>query len=433
MRHTNWLWRALGIFVLALAVMAATGCGSADDKDKSPEGTTPEGARAGDAAQGEGPSGAAPGPEQPPVPDPFSPSEPEVVDPFAAPEPEGPGEAGPDMPPVEPVEPEVPGVGIEPEPPVVPPAIEPEPGGVPPVVEPEPGFPVEPTPVEPALPEPALPVEPGVGPSADVEPGPGPEPGSGVVGAEPGPPPPGPPDEEPGEGDLRAEVEAELRERAEPLVENREALKPLSEKEKQPIWLDMKNSQVVMVGRVCQTDAPLELFACLKDTKEHEAVLTIDVEAIAAHAGLLALGAEPGNPVSWDPVYKPASGTEIDVLVRWKDAEGNVKNARAQDWVYDVENEKAMDHPWVFAGSGFWVDEGTGRKHYKAEGGDFICVSNFSSAMLDLPIESSQANNALMFKAYTERIPPRGTPVTVLLRPKLDKQEKKKPDAAPEE
>ena len=189
----------------------------------------------------------------------------------------------------------------------------------------------------------------------------------------------------------------------------------------------MKNEQVVMVGQVCQTDAPLELFACLKNTKEHEAVLTIDVQAIAAHTGLLALGAEPGNPVSWDPKYVAASGTQIEVLVRWKDAEGNVKNARAQDWIYDVEKKRAMEYPWVFAGSGFWVDEETGRKHYKAEGGDFICVSNFSSAMLDLPIESSQANNALMFKAYTEKIPPRGTPVTVLLRPKLEG-----PEASPE-
>ena len=407
MRHTIWLRRALGIFVLALVVTAAAGCGPADDKEKSPEGTTPEATGTGEATQGEGPSGTPPGREEPPVPDPFSPSEPGVVDPFATPEPEEPAETGPEMPPVEP---EVPGVGLEP-----------EPDAVPPVVEPEPAFPVEPTPVEPAPP-----VEPGEGPSVEVEPGP--EPGPGGVGAEPGPPPLGPPDEEPGEGDLRAQVEAELRERAEPLVENREALKSLSENEKQPIWLDTKNSQVVMVGQVCQTDAPLELFACLKNTKEHEAVLSIDVEAIAAHAGLLALGAETGNPVSWDPEYKPASGTQIEVLVRWKDAEGNVKNARAQDWVYDVENEKAMEHPWVFAGSGFWVDEETGRKHYKAEGGDFICVSNFSSAMLDLPIESSQANNALMFKAYTERIPPLGTPVTVLLRPKLDKPEKKQPE-----
>ena len=67
-------------------------------------------------------------------------------------------------------------------------------------------------------------------------------------------------------------------------------------------------------------------------------------------------------------------------------------------------------------------DERTGRKHYMAEGGDFICVSNFSTATLDLPIKSSQTNTALMFRAFTERIPPRGTPVTLELKPKKKEQ-----------
>ena len=80
---------------------------------------------------------------------------------------------------------------------------------------------------------------------------------------------------------------------------------------------------------------------------------------------------------------------------------------------------------WVFAGSGFWVDERTGKRHYRAEGGDFICVSNFPSAMLDLPIESTQTNSGLMFEAFTENIPPIGTPVTVILEPQLKTKEKK--------
>jgi len=394
MRHTIWLGRALGICVLAMALAAASGCGSADDKGEPPGGATPKVADSGDTSggdQGEDTPARDAGTDEPSTPDP-SESEPDIPDPFATPEPEEPQEPGEEMPPAAP---EVPDVGLDGGPGGVPPVIEPEPGAVPPVLEPEPG----------------------------------PETGPDVAEGEPSLSPLEPP----GEGDLRTEVEAELQERAEPLVENPETLKPLAEN--RPIWIDMNGGQLVMVGEVCQTDAPLELFACLKNTKEHEAVLTIDVQAITAHAGLLALGAEPGHPVSWDPVYNPATGTQIELLVRWKDAGGDVKNARAQDWVYDVENKKAMEHPWVFAGSGFWVDEETGRKHYKAEGGDFICVSNFSSAMLDLPIESSQANTALMFKAYTERIPPLGTPVTVLLRPKLDEQEKKQPepDAAPDE
>jgi hypothetical protein len=41
--------------------------------------------------------------------------------------------------------------------------------------------------------------------------------------------------------------------------------------------------------------------------------------------------------------------------------------------------------------------------------------------MLDLPIESSQANEELMFSAFTDRIPPLGTRVRLVLTPKATK------------
>jgi hypothetical protein len=193
-----------------------------------------------------------------------------------------------------------------------------------------------------------------------------------------------------------------------------------------PVWLDKANRRVVMVGQICQRDAPLEMFACPRNTKEHEAIVSVDVEAQTVHAGLLVVGAKAGHPARWDPTYVPATGTEIEVTVAWKGKQGKPQTARAQDWILDVHTKKAMAHPWVFAGSGFWTDEQTGKKYYQAEGGDFICVSNFPSAMLDLPIESSQSNEALLFRAFTERIPPLGTPVTLLLRPKLEKEKKPK-------
>ena len=73
-----------------------------------------------------------------------------------------------------------------------------------------------------------------------------------------------------------------------------------------------------------------------------------------------------------------------------------------------------------FAGSGFYVEEETGKQHYRAESGDLICVSNFGSATLDLPVESSQAAAGLLFEALTERVPALGTPVRLVLEPKLD-------------
>jgi hypothetical protein len=87
--------------------------------------------------------------------------------------------------------------------------------------------------------------------------------------------------------------------------------------------------------------------------------------------------------------------------------------------VRDIKTKKEMNHPWVFAGSSFWVDPSTNERSYQAEDGDFICVSNFASAMLDLPVESSQANDALDFEAFTEHIPPQRTKVTLYLKPKV--------------
>lgn len=186
-----------------------------------------------------------------------------------------------------------------------------------------------------------------------------------------------------------------------------------------PVWINVANKQVVMVGEVCQTEVPLEMFACLRGTKEHESVVTVPTEAFIVHSALLAIGAKPGAPVQYVPNYIPARGTEIDISVRWKNRYGEVQIARAQDWVRDFKTGRVLDQPWVFAGSGFWRDESTGKEYYKAEGGDFICVANFPSAMLDLPIRSSESNAELLFQAYKERIPPRGTPVTLILTPRL--------------
>jgi len=204
----------------------------------------------------------------------------------------------------------------------------------------------------------------------------------------------------------------------EPLVDDPQQLQRLDPV--QPVWVDRAKKCVVVQGRICQNNAPLEMFACLQGTKEHEAIVAVPAKAFIIHAGLLAVGAKPGRPVQFIPEYVPAGGTEIEVIVRWKNEQGEVQTVRAQEWIRDVRTGKALEHPWVFGGSGFWRDPETGEQRYQAEGGDFICVANFSTAMLDLPIPSSQSNAELLYQAFTERIPPLGTPVTLLLIPKLD-------------
>ncbi|MGY8771156.1 MAG: YdjY domain-containing protein [Pirellulales bacterium] len=189
-----------------------------------------------------------------------------------------------------------------------------------------------------------------------------------------------------------------------------------------PVWIDLNNKVLVADGEICMREGGLEMFACLKGTKEHESVIAISTKAYIVHAGLLVLGAEPGSPVSFDPKFKPPTGTEIEILVVWEDAEGKRRTVNARDWIKDAKTKKTLQTNWVFAGSSTWTDENTGENFYTAEGGDFICVSNFSSAMLDLPVQSSESNSSLYFLAHTERIPPLGTKVRMFMIPKFDKK-----------
>jgi hypothetical protein len=119
--------------------------------------------------------------------------------------------------------------------------------------------------------------------------------------------------------------------------------------------------------------------------------------------------------------------------VLWKDPDGKNHKVRGQEWVKHIPTKKAMPYDWVFAGSGFWFDEQTKENHYEGDAGDFICVSNFPTATLDLPVPSSQATANLLFEAFTQNIPPTGTKVRLVLAPrqetKKDTSSEKNPGA----
>jgi hypothetical protein len=188
--------------------------------------------------------------------------------------------------------------------------------------------------------------------------------------------------------------------------------------EEHEVWIDTKKKQVMVGGQVCLRAGQLEMFACPQNTKEHESVVSVNTPARVVHAGLLAVGAKEGKAVQYDPTYKPATGMEVAVEVVWKDREGKQQRASAQNWVKHLKTGKALAYPWVFVGSAFWEDKSDGQRHYIADSGEFICVSNFQTAMLDLPIASSQANDQLLFTAFTDHIPPLATPVRLILTPK---------------
>ena len=45
------------------------------------------------------------------------------------------------------------------------------------------------------------------------------------------------------------------------------------------VWADIKNKRIIMEGEICLNRGQLEMFACPKETKEHESVVAIDGKA----------------------------------------------------------------------------------------------------------------------------------------------------------
>jgi hypothetical protein len=186
-----------------------------------------------------------------------------------------------------------------------------------------------------------------------------------------------------------------------------------------PVWIDKKNKEVILIGTVCRANYPLEFFATYPD-RGYESVVVIYTKPSVVHTALLALGAKPGKPVQFDPKYIPPSGTEVAINVAWMDQNGKRQKTRAQDWIRDIKTKKQLDVNWVFAGSLFWEDKSTGEKSYLADRGDFISVLNLPTALLDVPIKSASEIESRLFEGFTERLPAPGTPVTLILKPKLE-------------
>ncbi len=179
------------------------------------------------------------------------------------------------------------------------------------------------------------------------------------------------------------------------------------------IWINRDEQVVILDGYIAQREVPLELFACPAGTKDHEAIVAVFSRAQLVHAGLLAISAQPGSTATFEP-FKPAHGTTIRVYVLWPDPDGKTKGTLAQNWIRKSGTKKPMVWDWVFAGSKIYKDE-EGKEHYLGDSGELISVSNFTTSTMDVAVKSEQSNANLIFEAFTERIPPKNTPVRLVL------------------
>jgi hypothetical protein len=186
---------------------------------------------------------------------------------------------------------------------------------------------------------------------------------------------------------------------------------------KDNLFLEVQGDKrrVIVVSRVVLREGQLEGLLCRDGTKQHEYIVATPVDARDIHTALLAANGKPGTPVQFQPKYVPASGSVIKVTLQYQ-KDGKLMTARGQDWIRDVKAGKAMEADWVFAGSRFVPNSEEPNKPpiYLANQGDYICVCNMESAMLDLPVRSPKSLDMRVYDAFTERIPPKDTKVEII-------------------
>ena len=117
---------------------------------------------------------------------------------------------------------------------------------------------------------------------------------------------------------------------------------PVALNRKGTVLLDRSGKRLLLKTRVVARDRVLEMFCCLKQTKEHESILALDARAAVVHAGLLALGARVGRPVrfvrevapgKFVPDFHPPQGQRIGVFLQWVDKQKRRHRVPAQHWI----------------------------------------------------------------------------------------------------
>lgn len=261
------------------------------------------------------------------------------------------------------------------------------------------------------------------------------------------------------------------------LVKNATPLNPAA-----TVFVDVPGKRVILRTEVACRNCILEMLCVPEGIKEHETILRLRSRAYVVHAGLLALGLEPGKSAQFSPDFVAPQGTMISIYASWVDADGRLQRQDVRRWIrhnihryysaplpvpppglqlpyldlrYDPFNKellwygpmsdeqrddllgkwknpdyqkavlgfhkegqsRPMTADFVFVGSRFYQDPDTGEQSYQAEGGYLICLANFPDAMIDIREASSANDGSQAYEAWTEQLPPEGTPVLLELVP----------------
>jgi len=228
--------------------------------------------------------------------------------------------------------------------------------------------------------------------------------------------------------------------------------------EEPQVWISPDRGEIVMPGmrilikkgcvdvdaKVCLTEGMLELIACTKDSKEHEAIIAIEPRAKHVHAALLLIGAQPGNPAMTREIQTadgprwldlPPRGQEIDLYLVFKNKAGEMEERPINQFIIrgrdesitgelepeDEENREDRafpTHTFLFVGSRIFKDGKNDPVYLADKSGNVISLATFGDELLCLPGVHGHDNEGLVWAVDPTHLPELDSQVILRLKPK---------------
>lgn len=200
------------------------------------------------------------------------------------------------------------------------------------------------------------------------------------------------------------------------------------------VTINLKARAVDIVSTVALTEGSLEFVACTENTKEHEAVITVQAKPSHIHTALLLLGAKAGHPAirkivgegddqRWLDLAPKGSSLAVSLVI--PDKEGKPTERPISDFVNRLDLEGNPDNAeakkrlktFLFAGSHLIGKEDAPKAYLADKSGSVISLSTFGDELLCLPQIYGHENHALQWEAKSTHLPKVGTKIILRLKP----------------
>ena len=187
------------------------------------------------------------------------------------------------------------------------------------------------------------------------------------------------------------------------------------------VWYDDALKRVYIKGLFCLERGVLEFVIVGDAGKTHESVIQARSAPIDIAYALLVCGFP--YSVSFRSVlgddgteYRQFYGQAVDIFIEYAQ-DGVTKRKPARTFIENAKTNALMtDIPWIFTGSRYITDPGTGNRYFLANIERNIAAVFFDPAsLLNTPLNTGYDDT--YYRIKEDAIPPKGTPALVIFQP----------------